>query len=78
MNRKGEENYLSMRINADQAAEIAERMYGISGEVTALAGEIDFNFRIRSDSASHVLKVSRPDVVIGKSHHAQTVGTTMC
>ena len=57
-------DYLSIRIQVDQAAKIANRLYQVSGEVISLPGEIDFNFRIKSDSGSYILKISRPDVDI--------------
>ena len=56
-----EEDYLSIRIQVDQAAKIAKSLYQVSGEVISLPGEIDFNFRIISDSGSFLLKISRPE-----------------
>lgn len=56
-----EEDYLSIQIPVDQATTIARSLYKISGEVIALPGEIDFNFRIFSDSGSFLLKISRPE-----------------
>jgi 4-aminobutyrate aminotransferase-like enzyme/Ser/Thr protein kinase RdoA (MazF antagonist) len=56
------DDYLSMRIHADQAAIIADRLYGVIGEVVSLPGEIDFNFKIISDCGSYILKISRPDI----------------
>jgi Ser/Thr protein kinase RdoA (MazF antagonist) len=53
-------DYLSMRIHVDQAAKIAYRLYRVSGEVNSLPGEIDFNYGIKSDSGSYILKISRP------------------
>jgi 4-aminobutyrate aminotransferase-like enzyme/Ser/Thr protein kinase RdoA (MazF antagonist) len=56
-----EEDFLSIRIQLNQARKIAKTLYQLSGEVLSLPGEIDFNFRIISDSGSFLLKISRPD-----------------
>ncbi|PKA82575.1 hydroxylysine kinase /5-phosphonooxy-L-lysine phospho-lyase [Ulvibacter sp. MAR_2010_11] len=49
-------------ISLNEASEIAQSLYTISGEVTALPGEIDFNFRIKTEtSESYILKISRPN-----------------
>ena len=56
-----ENNYLSILITEEQAAKIAERRYNIKGKVTALDGEIDFNFRIKTETISYLLKISRPE-----------------
>ena len=55
------EDYLSMRIQSDQAKKIAKSLYQVSGEVISLPGEIDFNFCIKSDCGSYLLKISRPE-----------------
>ena len=55
------EDYLSMRIQVDQATKIAKSLYQVSGEAISLPGEIDFNFCIKSDSGSYLLKISRPE-----------------
>jgi len=54
--------YESIRILEDQAAGIAREYYGLEGEVSPLAGEQDFNFRIQTGTGSYILKVSRPEV----------------
>lgn len=54
-------DYLSIQINEKQAAKIALKLYNIKGEVTVLPGEIDFNFKIKNDNESYLLKISRPD-----------------
>jgi 4-aminobutyrate aminotransferase-like enzyme/Ser/Thr protein kinase RdoA (MazF antagonist) len=56
------EDYQSMQIHVGQAAKIAKSLYQVSGEVISLSGEIDFNFCIKSDSGSYLLKISRHDV----------------
>jgi len=54
-------DYLSIQISADQAAEIVQNLYEIEGEATALAGELDFNFKIKTKEKCYLLKISRPD-----------------
>lgn len=54
-------DYLSIQIKEEQAAHIVQELYNIKGEVTALPGEIDFNFRIKNKNESYLLKISRPD-----------------
>ncbi len=54
------ENYLSIKITEDQAVQIAYDAYGIRGEAHPLPGELDFNFKIKSQSESYLMKVSRP------------------
>ena len=53
-------DYLSIRIDIDRAAETARQLYRLEGEITPLPGELDFNFRIKADSGSYILKISRP------------------
>ena len=55
-------DYNSIQIKADQAAEIAQRLFQVKGEIITLPGELDFNFRIKNKKQSFVLKISRPDV----------------
>ena len=54
-------DYLSILITGKQAAQIAQELYGLRGTIAALPGELDFNFRIITDAASFVLKVSHPE-----------------
>jgi len=54
------QDYLSIQIQVDQAKSIANSLYRLSGEVIPLPGELDFNFKIISDSGSYLMKVSRP------------------
>jgi 4-aminobutyrate aminotransferase-like enzyme/Ser/Thr protein kinase RdoA (MazF antagonist) len=54
----------SIAISIDEASHIAQTIYGKVGQVSQLAGEIDFNFFIKTTTSSFVLKVSRPDVDI--------------
>lgn len=55
-------NYSSIQIKEIQAAEIAQNLYGLKGEIIALPGELDFNFKLQSKAVSYILKISRPDV----------------
>jgi 4-aminobutyrate aminotransferase-like enzyme/Ser/Thr protein kinase RdoA (MazF antagonist) len=54
-------DYLSIKVDEAQASKLAQELYGLSGEISTLPGELDFNFRIKSDQGSFILKVSRPD-----------------
>jgi len=57
-------DYLSIQIRVDQARKIAKSLYQVSGDVLSLPGEKDFNFYIKSDSESYLLKISRPEADI--------------
>jgi 4-aminobutyrate aminotransferase-like enzyme/Ser/Thr protein kinase RdoA (MazF antagonist) len=52
--------YPKVLITEDSARSIASDLYGISGSVYALPGEIDFNFKIETEGKSYLLKVGRP------------------
>ncbi|MFT7612329.1 MAG: 4-aminobutyrate aminotransferase-like enzyme/Ser/Thr protein kinase RdoA (MazF antagonist) [Parvicellaceae bacterium] len=54
-------DYQSIKIELDQAAIIAKSLYGWEGELKQLPGEVDFNFWLKSESDSYLLKISRPD-----------------
>lgn len=54
-------DYLSIQISENQAEKIAQELYNIGGEISSLPGEIDFNFKIKSDSECYLLKISRPN-----------------
>ncbi len=54
-------NTATASVTAETAAAIAERHYGLAGEVVALPGEQDQNFRITTSDASYVLKFHPPD-----------------
>jgi len=53
--------YSSIKIQDEQAKEIAKSLYGVEGEVKVLPGYLDFNFLVKSNSESYVLKISRPN-----------------
>ena len=59
-----EADYLSIMVTGEQAAQIAQELYGLRGEIASLPGELDLNFRIKTDSGSYILKVSRPEADI--------------
>ena len=58
MNSMGAD-YLSIQISEEQASKIAQDLYDKKGEVKALPGEIDFNFKICFFQLCH--RVSRCD-----------------
>lgn len=47
-------------IALDFAAQFAFDFYGIEGDVSPLAGEVDYNFRIKDAHKSYILKFNRP------------------
>lgn len=56
-------DYPSQTITVEQAAHFVEEVYGIKGEVNPLDGEVDFNFKITSDTGSaYTLKISRKGI----------------
>lgn len=55
-------DHTTIKIKAQQAEKIALELFNVSGKATWLPGEIDFNFRIKSnDGEGYILKISRPD-----------------
>ncbi|WP_291868993.1 aminotransferase class III-fold pyridoxal phosphate-dependent enzyme [Maribacter sp.] len=55
-------NYDSLKISNKQAEDILFKLFNIKGNVTELPGEVDFNFRIKTDnSEGYILKISRPN-----------------
>ena len=50
------------RLTLDQAAELARARFGVTGTVTELGSHQDRNFRIHTDAATCVLKVSNPAI----------------
>ncbi len=54
--------YDQLRISDTQAAHLAKTFFDLSGKLSPLTGELDFNFKIDAPTGSYVLKVSRPDV----------------
>jgi len=53
-------DYPKVKITIQQAARIAEELYGITGKVASLPGEQDFNFKVTTEGKSYLLKVARP------------------
>ncbi|PWI29629.1 peptidase M23 [Flavobacteriaceae bacterium LYZ1037] len=53
-------DYSNIKILPEQANEISKALYNIAGEVKALPGELDFNFRIKTKSETYILKIGRP------------------
>ena len=54
-------DYSNIKIQPEQAKEIAKSLYNIEGNVKPLPGELDFNFLIKTHSEKYILKISRPD-----------------
>ncbi len=54
------QSYSDIKIDIEEASKIAKELYSIQGEIETLDGESDFNFRIRTEAESFLLKVSRP------------------
>lgn len=54
--------YNNIKITLKEAENIASKLYQISGVATALPGEIDFNFKIKTaNNERYILKISRPN-----------------
>jgi len=54
-------DYKTLKIAQDQAAKIAQDLFNIDGKITALPGEVDFNFKVTCPEDTYLLKISRPD-----------------
>ncbi|GGG45882.1 aminotransferase class III-fold pyridoxal phosphate-dependent enzyme [Bizionia arctica] len=54
-------DYSNIKIQPEQAKDIAKSLYNLVGEVKTLPGELDFNFLIKTKEANYILKISRPD-----------------
>jgi Ser/Thr protein kinase RdoA (MazF antagonist) len=48
-------DYLSIQLKIDQAEKIAKDLYQIDGKAIALPEELDFNFRIKTETDSYIL-----------------------
>jgi len=53
-------NYRKLGISEKQAVHIALELYGLEAGAVSLPGELDFNFRLKSESGSYLLRISRP------------------
>jgi len=55
-------NYTDIKISIQEAENILFQLYNIKGKALELPGEIDFNFRIKTEhSEDYILKISRPN-----------------
>ena len=55
-------DYSELKINPKYAEAILSELYHINGKAILLPGEIDFNFRIKTEhNIEYVLKISRPE-----------------
>ena len=66
-------DYLSIQIKIDQAEKIAKDLYNIDGKAIALPGELDFNFRIKTETESYILKISRPEMEVSYIEFQQAI-----
>jgi 4-aminobutyrate aminotransferase-like enzyme/Ser/Thr protein kinase RdoA (MazF antagonist) len=58
-----ETNYQTLFISEEQASEICHQIYGIKGTAQKQAGELDFNYKITTQSdEKYILKISRPNM----------------
>ncbi len=53
--------YNARQLNERTAEMLVNELYSIAGTATAIHGEMDLNYRIKSIEGSYILKVSRPD-----------------
>ena len=59
---KNSMNYSEVLITTKQAEDILFTLFNIKGKASKLPGEIDFNFKIKSDRGDeYLLKISRPE-----------------
>lgn len=57
--------YKNLQPEIEEVASYALQHYGLTAAITPLAGEVDFNFQLKtSDNQQYVLKISRPDEAI--------------
>ncbi|MEQ6123107.1 aminotransferase class III-fold pyridoxal phosphate-dependent enzyme [Pseudotenacibaculum sp. MALMAid0570] len=55
-------NYQELKIAINEAKEILLSFYNIQGSISELPGDVDFNFRVKTeDTDGYILKISRPD-----------------
>jgi len=52
--------YSAIKISTNEAETIAKELFNLTGEVVALDGEADFNFKIQTTNKNYLLKISRP------------------
>ena len=69
------EDYLAIQITTTYALEIAKQIYHLEGEILALHGDEDFNFRIKDKEVSYILKVSRPNADLAYLEYQQELLT---
>ncbi len=53
--------YKDIKITIEEANTILLQCYGMQGKLSEMPGEIDFNFCVKTDGTTYMLKVSRPD-----------------
>jgi 4-aminobutyrate aminotransferase-like enzyme/Ser/Thr protein kinase RdoA (MazF antagonist)/murein DD-endopeptidase MepM/ murein hydrolase activator NlpD len=65
--------YLNTQISTFDALKLAEEYYNLSGDITRLPGEIDFNFKIETNKSEYLLKVSRTNLDDGFLNFQQSI-----
>ncbi len=53
-------DFTKLDISKDYAASLANKYYGIKGNLVKLPGEVDFNFYLKGDNQEYTLKITRP------------------
>jgi 4-aminobutyrate aminotransferase-like enzyme/Ser/Thr protein kinase RdoA (MazF antagonist) len=54
-------DFQTINISTEQAKQIAKELFNIEGKISALDGEIDFNFKLKTKKEIFLLKISRPE-----------------
>ncbi len=55
-------DYPAIKVTSVEAEKLALKLFNIKGKASALPGELDFNFRLKSENGEgYILKVSRPN-----------------
>lgn len=54
-------DFQAINISNEQAKQIAKELFNLDGKVSALDGEIDFNFKLKTKKEIFLLKISRPE-----------------
>ena len=52
--------YSQIKVDTEEARSLAFKYYNFTGEITALPGEVDFNFYMKNEIGEYILKICRP------------------
>jgi len=66
-------SYPHHKLTEKQAEYISSTLFGATGKAHPLPGEVDFNFKIKAEKESFLLKVSRPDADPGYLEYQQAL-----